>query len=1403
MKRLNFRWPAAILTTLLLTLGLGGTVASAQNTSSGTVTGTVTDPSGALVPGATITLVDPTTKKTITTTTSKAGTFLVQDVQPAAYNVTASKAGFATDQIIALPVSVGTQTTANFTMAVGSESTTIEVQASNADIQTLNASTGQTVDPALVGALPAIGRDVATFLTLQPGVSPGGNVAGTTVDQATIQLDGGSNTSDMDGTQGVYTSNNVNSTVGGALGGTSGPGGVVPMPQDSIEEFKVSTTGQTADFNNSSGGQSQVVTKRGRDVVHGTVYEYYLDNNFNGNTWQNNFPATINPANGATVNNYTPKPSYHYSRFGAAAGGPISPYVLGGKTYLFANYEGFRWPNSATITRAVPSYEFLQLGQLSYASPVSATNPSGLTTYSAAQLTALDPRGVGMNQTLKNFYNTQLPQAPVGNSGSTGFNGANYAGVFDKSCGSLSGSICDSNNVVAFRANISVPQTSNFLATRLDHDFGQKWHFNANYRYYRLNNLTSNQVDIGGALPGDTVGKPVAVTPRPQTPWFLVMGLTTNISSSLTSDFHFSYTRNGWNWKGAGAPPQVAGAGGALEPLGESATNVLSPYNVNAQSIRTRIWDGKDYFFREDVSKLKGTHFIQAGGQYQRNVDYHQRTDNGASINYTPTFQLGDTGGGGNVTYTANGLGTAASPCTRGLGCVGLGTSSTALNVQRQLDTYYGIVSDTQVANTFSNVGGKLTLNPPATPIGAHTTIPYYNLYVTDTWRAKAGLTINYGLSYAIEMPPTERDGNQVMFTDVNGNAFRVQDYLNSRKTAAAQGQIYNPEIGFALINNVAGGRKYPYDPFYKALSPRISAAWNPKFNNEALDRLFGHGATVIRGGYGRIYGRINGDAQVLNPLLSPGLILATQCKYAQSSTFGSGGCNQTNFNDTTAYRFGTGVGLDGISPATASGVVPTNLPQPYHPGFDGPGVQLASPVDPSLRPNDVDTINFSIQRQVNRKMLLEVGYIGRLIHHEYIQLNPNQVPYNLSLGGQTFVAAYDAIEASLGCTVSASMCAKSVAPTGAAVGIQPFFETALGGATSTYCAAYASCTAAVLAKRTGNFRAQQIFSLWQALDNNVNGAGGAGFTFGRSLMGTTTSNAAFGGAGQVVTGLSMGTPAGYSNYHGGYVSFKASNFHGLTFQENLTFSKALGLGAYNQSTSSIGAEDNFNLSQQYGRQSFDQKIIFNTFIVYNTPWFKDQRGFLGRAAGGWTISPVFVAGTGQPLGCTTNNNGQNFGGEDGANFTDSENCIFTSPVTANRTSRGITGGADPMGVSVGTNPKGVIPGTAPSANVNVFSNPVAAYDSARPPILGLDARDGGSGPISGLGYINVDLSVKKSLLVFERFSLELTGVANNVMNHLDFSNPSLSLQSTTNWGTSKTQGNNPRQIQAGLRASF
>ena len=167
-------------------------------------------------------------------------------------------------------------------------------------------------------------------------------LAGAVVDQSYFSLDGGNNTNDMDGSMNVYTSSYAGDPTGGVATqntpGTrhGGPTGVMPTPQDSVEEFKVNTAGQTADFNSSAGAEVKVVTKRGTNAWHGTAYEYYKDNNWSSNSWQNNynrlssrsaFPASITAASAAPI------------------GGPIIPKeILGGKTYFFFNYEGFNVP---------------------------------------------------------------------------------------------------------------------------------------------------------------------------------------------------------------------------------------------------------------------------------------------------------------------------------------------------------------------------------------------------------------------------------------------------------------------------------------------------------------------------------------------------------------------------------------------------------------------------------------------------------------------------------------------------------------------------------------------------------------------------------------------------------------------------------------------------------------------------------------------------------------------------------------------------------------------------------------------------------------------------------------------------------------------------------------------------
>ncbi|HEX3987029.1 MAG TPA: carboxypeptidase-like regulatory domain-containing protein, partial [Acidobacteriaceae bacterium] len=508
MKQFRFRWLITAVATVLW-LCTGAPHAFSQATNTGTIVGNVTDPSGAVIAGATVTLTNAAEGTRMSVTSNGQGQYIISAVPPGTYDLTTSKSGFSNSRTTGLVVNVGTQTTANIKLNVGGGKETVEVQVMGTELQTLNSTVGQSIPQEAISSLPSLNHDVNTFTELQPGVSPDGSVAGAVVDQSTFLLDGGNNSNDMDGSMTVYTPSFAGDPTGIANNatGAAGPTGVMPTPTDSIEEFKVNTANQTADFDNSSGAQVELVTPRGSNRWHGGVYEYYLDNNYDANTWNNNQTDTA-------------LTSYHYSRFGAKAGGFFLPSMLGGRWYIFGFYEGYRFPESETWERAVPTAN-MESGILQL--PDANGN---LQTYN---MKTIDPRDKGINPTVQAMWTKYMP---AGN---------------DPSCGGLLGSRCDGVNEIGYKANLSIPDTSNDMAFRIDHDFNAKWHFFASYRYYKEELTTDSQVDIGGFFPGDTLGTPAALSHRPQQPYYLVAGLTTSISSNTTNDFHYSFLRNYWS----------------------------------------------------------------------------------------------------------------------------------------------------------------------------------------------------------------------------------------------------------------------------------------------------------------------------------------------------------------------------------------------------------------------------------------------------------------------------------------------------------------------------------------------------------------------------------------------------------------------------------------------------------------------------------------------------------------------------------------------------------------------------------------------------------------------------------------------------------------------------------------
>ena len=1384
----------------------------AQSTSTGTVAGTVTDASNAVVAGATVTLTDSTTKTSRTAVTNDAGRYIFVDVAPGPYDIGVSKQGFSTSKT-QTTVQVGQATTANMMLQVGTSNVVVEVTAVGNELQTMNATVGNTVTAIAIDNLPSIGRDVNTFIELQPGVSAGGDVGGAVNDQSYFSLDGGNNTNDMDGSGGVYTQTQQGLVIGDPTGGMStqsftygAPSGVMPTPADSVEEFKVNTAGQTADFNSSAGAEIKVVTKRGTSSFHGTAYEYYKDNNWSSNSWANNQNNWQGPSGHIGL------PAYHYSRFGGAIGGPVTnKEILGGKTFFFFNYEGFRYPNSETITRNVPS-PALRLGLLTDSStgqiaynlnnaPVTFNGITYPANYGCAGAPGglCDPLGLGLNPSVSQIWNKYEPQSNA----------------------TCSQSLCDGANVLGFAGNLSLPTTSKFMVGRIDHDFSSKQHFMASYRYYNIKLAGDNQVDIGGFFPGDKLGVPASASSDPVQDWYLVAGLTTNITNNTTNDFHYSFLRNWWAWGRNGAPPQIPGLGGALEfDAGQSQLQDLGPFNVDNQHIRRRFWDGHDNMFRDDLSMLKGNHLFQFGGAYQHNWDYHQRNDSGGTINAYPVYSLGNGTNG-------SGLGAAAYPC---------GPTSTVSTSPKTCDSLTAtVLGVTSIASQmFTRAGASLTLQPPLTNAFDQSKIPYYNVYFSDTWHMKPSFTLTYGLGWALEMPPVEAQGKQAVLVDAANQPVSTDAYIANVRKNALNGQVYNPELGFSLVGNTAQGLKYPYNPFYGEFSPRVAVAWNPKFDSDTFGgKIFGHENTVIRGGYGRSYGRTNGVVQVLVPLLGLGLEQPVACRsnLASVGSPGNWACGGSGAGTySNAFRVGSTLSATGGPTVPLVSNVSATLPQPAYPGFNTTFSSNPEGLDPNFRANAIDSFDFTIQRQLNRRLTMEVGYIGRRITHEYQPVELNPVPYMMTLGGQTFANAYKNVVLQYcggvqGLAGGGCAGASTTGPT--TVTAQPFFEAALKG--TGYCNGFSNCTQALVFNEGNQFGAgcapgktcpavnpnattnlsnAQVWGIWSDLDTGagcpstgcttVNGNVGA-FNFPRSLQSTPIPGSPNGAAGAYSSGAYQNASIGYGNYNAAFVSVKMADWRGLTMQSNFTWSKALGLGAQAQSSSVLTALDPFNLKEQYGRQAWDRKFIYNVFLVYQPPFFKGQSGFMGRVLGGWTFASIFAAGSGVPTQVgTTFGDYQAFGACDGVGCGDydMENAVPIGPVP-NR-----------HAYNCATKATGSCSNQTNGFPVNYFPNGVNQANNWRNPILGLDTRDGGAGILGGLSYWNMDFSIKKSIRVAESVNLELQGVFANVLNHNQWTDNYLGLYNNGGFGalgynTGYNGEAEPRNIELGARVRF
>src|SRR5947199_10377485 len=326
MKKLQFCLVA--ISMLLLALGA---VAKVQN---GQFTGVVTDPSGAAIPNAKVTVTNMGTSLSVTTTSNQNGVYVVKELPVGTYKITAEAKGFKTRTDTNLVLNAGTIQRVDFGMQLGQAQEIVEVTGEAATVNTEDSKLAATVSSAQIQNLPLNGRNVFDLIRLNPGA----------IDVRGVDFENG---------HGVVVNGLRENFNGFLINGVSNKGlsgGNVNTPiQDTVQEFQQLQLNMSAQYGNSAGAINNLVPKSGTNNFHGSAWDYLRNDKFDANQFFLNQEADPrkDPTNTLCAAGDTSKcfkPAVRFNQFGATFGGPI----LKDRLFFFASFQGDRFKTVGT-----------------------------------------------------------------------------------------------------------------------------------------------------------------------------------------------------------------------------------------------------------------------------------------------------------------------------------------------------------------------------------------------------------------------------------------------------------------------------------------------------------------------------------------------------------------------------------------------------------------------------------------------------------------------------------------------------------------------------------------------------------------------------------------------------------------------------------------------------------------------------------------------------------------------------------------------------------------------------------------------------------------------------------------------------------------------------------------------
>src|SRR6266478_1556315 len=328
---------AASVLALALMHGVAMHVDLQAQVAGGTITGTVVDSSGRVIPNANVSITNLATGINRTVTTNEDGLYIAPNLLPASYELTFTAPGFKTDVRTGIELTVGATVTSNTTMQVGGSKETVQVQTEAPDVQLATSDISAVVNATTVRELPLNGRSWTDLATLQPGVNriltqpdfAAGTDRGNRGFGQQLTISGARPQQNNYRLDGVSLNDYANGAPGSVLGGSLGV--------DAIQEFSVITSNYSAEYGKTSGGVVNAITRSGTNQIHGSAYEFLRNSKLDA---RNYFDDPTQPI-----------PPFKRNQFGGTIGGPIQK----DGTFIFADFEAIRQSKGITTVATVPS----------------------------------------------------------------------------------------------------------------------------------------------------------------------------------------------------------------------------------------------------------------------------------------------------------------------------------------------------------------------------------------------------------------------------------------------------------------------------------------------------------------------------------------------------------------------------------------------------------------------------------------------------------------------------------------------------------------------------------------------------------------------------------------------------------------------------------------------------------------------------------------------------------------------------------------------------------------------------------------------------------------------------------------------------------------------------------------